>query len=102
MDGGYSTFSNFSDCTVTCGGGTQIRTRTCTNPPPRHGGNDCSEDGPDFETRKCNTQLCPGKCCPLWRNDLSDYREDSKDSKEVSEDRRSFCNDCIQTISAQL
>ncbi|XP_031555969.1 uncharacterized protein LOC116292757 [Actinia tenebrosa] len=59
VDGGYSPFTNFSDCTVTCGGGTQIRTRTCTNPPPRHGGDDCSKDGPDFETRKCNTQLCP-------------------------------------------
>ena len=38
VDGGYSPFTNWSDCTETCGGGEQIRTRTCTNPPPQHFG----------------------------------------------------------------
>ena len=61
VDGGYSPFTNWSDCTETCGGGEQIRTRTCTNPPPQHFGKDCSKDGPDYEKRKCNTQECPGK-----------------------------------------
>lgn len=38
----------------------QTRTRTCTNPPPAHGGNDCSNLGPSSSTRECNTQGCPG------------------------------------------
>ena len=60
VDGGYSPFTNWSDCTETCGGGEQTRTRTCTNPEPQLGGKDCSSFGPDFEKRKCNTQKCPG------------------------------------------
>nr|XP_058946642.1 uncharacterized protein LOC131774603 [Pocillopora verrucosa] len=59
IDGGYSPFTNWSDCTETCGGGEQTRTRTCTNPEPQLGGKDCSSFGPDFEKRKCNTQKCP-------------------------------------------
>lgn len=67
VDGGYSPFTNWSDCTETCGGGEQIRTRTCTNPPPQHFGKDCSKDGPDYEKRKCNTQECPGKPWSLYK-----------------------------------
>lgn len=61
VDGGYSPFTNWSDCTETCGGGEQIRTRTCTNPEPKLGGKDCSSFGLDYEKRKCNTQKCPGQ-----------------------------------------
>ena len=49
---------------MSCGGGTQERTRTCTNPPPAHGGKDC--DGDSKEEQDCNTEPCPeergGKC----------------------------------------
>ena len=41
IDGGYTDWSA-SKCSVTCGGGTQILTRTCTNPPPSNGGKNCS------------------------------------------------------------
>ena len=43
---------------MTCGGGTQTRTRTCTNPPPSNGGKDCSGLGPAEMTEECNTQEC--------------------------------------------
>ncbi|KAL9951951.1 hypothetical protein ACROYT_G044709 [Oculina patagonica] len=59
IDGGYTDWSGPSQCSVTCGGGTQTLTRTCTNPPPSNGGNDCGELGPAKKTVECNTQACP-------------------------------------------
>ena len=58
VDGGFSKFGDWSECSAKCGGGTQRRSRTCTNPAPANGGADCK--GNSFETRKCNTQACPG------------------------------------------
>ncbi|XP_078352821.1 coadhesin-like [Oculina patagonica] len=60
-DGGYTDWSA-SECSVTCGGGTQTLTRTCTNPPPSNGGKNCSELGPDKKTQECGTQPCPPPC----------------------------------------
>jgi len=44
---------------VTCGGGYKHKTRTCTNPAPSYGGDDCY--GSKKETVACNTQDCKGK-----------------------------------------
>ncbi|KAK3738877.1 hypothetical protein QZH41_014661 [Actinostola sp. cb2023] len=57
VDGGWSGYSSWPACSKTCGGGTQRRTRTCTNPAPAHGGKDCV--GPAAETRECNKNVCP-------------------------------------------
>lgn len=57
VNGGYSRWSEFSECTRSCDGGIQKRTRTCTNPPPMHGGNVC--EGPAEETQNCGTDPCP-------------------------------------------
>lgn len=58
LDGGYSHWSNFTSCSVTCGGGEQTRIRSCTNPVPCCGGRNCEHLGPSVETRKCNTCKC--------------------------------------------
>ncbi|KAI8516415.1 hypothetical protein Bbelb_049960 [Branchiostoma belcheri] len=59
VDGGWSDWTPWSACSVTCGVGTQTRDRTCTNPPPANGGAGC--DGLDQETQDCDTGvLCPG------------------------------------------
>ena len=58
MDGGFTPYSNYSVCSKTCGTGVQTRTRSCSNPLPLFGGRNCS--GTYVESRKCNTQPCPG------------------------------------------
>ncbi|XP_057313930.1 adhesion G protein-coupled receptor B1-like [Hydractinia symbiolongicarpus] len=59
VNGGFSAWSNFSECTVTCGSGLQTRERTCTNPEPKgETAEDCSSLGPYTETRTCNVKEC--------------------------------------------
>ncbi|XP_058879421.1 SCO-spondin [Acipenser ruthenus] len=62
VDGGWTPWSLWSDCPVTCGGGTQIRTRACINPPPRNHGSAC--EGPEREAQECGTQPCQEDACP--------------------------------------
>ncbi|XP_045169839.2 thrombospondin-2-like isoform X2 [Mercenaria mercenaria] len=57
VDGAWAEWSSWSTCDVTCEDGTQSRSRTCTNPPPAHGGLDCVGD--KMETKQCHKQLCP-------------------------------------------
>ena len=60
IPGGYSPWSNFSECSVSCGGGgTRYRTRNCSKPEPRYGGQDCSKIGPSMETVVCGVTPCP-------------------------------------------
>lgn len=59
VDGRWSDWKAWAQCSVTCGGGTQGRSRSCTNPPPQHGGKDCS--GGKEQDRSCNNQPCPSK-----------------------------------------
>ena len=58
VDGGWSVWDSWSTCSVTCGGGLQDRSRSCTNPPPAYGGEECKGD--KQEIRSCNQQPCPG------------------------------------------
>uniref|UniRef100_A0A3B4ZIA7 Spondin-like TSP1 domain-containing protein n=1 Tax=Stegastes partitus TaxID=144197 RepID=A0A3B4ZIA7_9TELE len=58
VDGGWTPWSVWSDCSVTCGQGTHVRTRACINPPPRNNGSHCT--GPERETQHCQTSPCLG------------------------------------------
>nr|XP_043901345.1 SCO-spondin [Solea senegalensis] len=62
VDGGWTPWSVWTDCSVTCGPGTQIRTRACINPPPRNNGSHCS--GPERESQECHTSPCLDDLCP--------------------------------------
>ncbi|KAL7987970.1 hypothetical protein Chor_006889 [Crotalus horridus] len=54
-ESGAEEWAQWSTCSVTCGQGSQVRTRTCVSPYGTH----CS--GPLRESRVCNnTALCPG------------------------------------------
>ena len=56
IDGYYTKWSAWSECNVTCGGGSQTRTRGCTN--PQYGGKNCSDLAPAIETQDCNPDAC--------------------------------------------
>ena len=55
IDGGWSAWGGGS-CDASCGGGSQVQTRTCTNPAPANGGSACA--GASSQTISCNTQVC--------------------------------------------
>ncbi|XP_020605249.1 coadhesin-like isoform X2 [Orbicella faveolata] len=57
VDGHWSPWGQYSQCTKSCGGGSQYRTRICDNPAPSSGGKHCT--GPSQQTNVCNTQGCP-------------------------------------------
>ncbi|XP_068698443.1 uncharacterized protein [Montipora foliosa] len=57
VDGGYTQWSMWSTCSVSCGAGTQFRSRSCTAPPPRVKGADCTGDF--SEVRACGDVYCP-------------------------------------------
>ncbi|XP_052222778.1 neurogenic locus notch homolog protein 1-like [Dreissena polymorpha] len=65
LNGGWSSWIDWTACDVTCGGGTHSRQRLCVNPPPGPGGLSC--DGDDKEIEECNTNKCP-ECEPLKRS----------------------------------
>jgi len=54
--GGFTGYSSWGSCSVSCGGGTQSRTRSCTSPSPTYGGAGCS--GSTSESQSCNTHSC--------------------------------------------
>ena len=62
-DGGYSKWSDWSACDVTCGGGVMQRYRTCDSPAPSNGGRDCATKGlgPTMESKACSLVACPRK-----------------------------------------
>ncbi|KXJ14578.1 Coadhesin [Exaiptasia diaphana] len=66
VDGQYSGWSAWSQCTKSCGGGTRERTRTCTNPSPKNGGKNCKELGPSEDKGSCNTHACQRVCKDVW------------------------------------
>lgn len=59
VDGNWAAWTTWTSCTVTCGGGTKDRERTCTNPAPQYLGKACV-GVPDDRTT-CNTHHCPSE-----------------------------------------
>lgn len=57
MDGQWSSWSAYSECSVNCGHGTKNRTRVCNNPAPKYGGLDCA--GNASEVIGCSAKQCP-------------------------------------------
>lgn len=64
VHGNWASWASWGSCTVTCGGGTKDRSRTCTNPAPQYLGNDCVGSGAD--RTDCNTHHCPSKLTAVF------------------------------------
>ena len=59
--GGWSKWSNWTECSVTCGAGVASRERHCISPALAHGGSPC--EGRDRDTKSCVTgEVCIGRC----------------------------------------
>ncbi|XP_042310574.1 netrin receptor UNC5A isoform X2 [Sceloporus undulatus] len=53
VPGGWASWSMWSVCGADC---THWRSRECSDPVPRNGGDECQ--GPELETRNCTSELC--------------------------------------------
>ncbi|CAC5380612.1 Coadhesin,Thrombospondin-1,Mucin-like protein,Hemicentin-1,Thrombospondin-2 [Mytilus coruscus] len=58
IDGEWSTWTNWTDCSKPCNGGLKERSRNCNSPPPFNGGLYCN--GTDTDVKLCNTFSCTG------------------------------------------
>ena len=56
INGGWSNWPDWGDCSTTCGKGTQSRERRCNNPNPQHRGRKCT--GEKAESRACENKPC--------------------------------------------
>jgi hypothetical protein len=56
VDGDWSLWSEWSECSRTCGGGIRRSLRSCTNPEPKNGGKLCKGDRIRYES--CNSHSC--------------------------------------------
>jgi hypothetical protein len=59
VDGGWSAWSDFGACSVSCGAGVKYSTRMCNNPRAEHGGKEC--EGNSQKKTKCDMPPCKGK-----------------------------------------
>ncbi|KAM4026917.1 LOW QUALITY PROTEIN: SCO-spondin-like [Anomaloglossus baeobatrachus] len=62
VNGIWSKWSPWSWCDRSCGGGRSVRSRSCTSPPPKNGGKDCT--GEKYQARLCNPRPCADSCPP--------------------------------------
>merc|ERR1719250_454952 len=63
-DGNWGEWGQWEKCSKVCGGGTQTRRRSCNDPSPDNGGDNCP--GKSSQTQSCNT-----KCCKYFFQQLS-------------------------------
>ncbi|KAK2587773.1 hypothetical protein KPH14_003879 [Odynerus spinipes] len=85
VNGGWSSWSGWSECSVRCGRGVQKRTRTCTNPAAINGGQPCP--GPATQRVECNPS------CPAVDGRWSTWSSWSACGPDCSRVRRRSCND---------
>ena len=57
VNGGWTSWSHWGYCSESCGSGSRSRSRTCTDPVPQYGGEECI--GANLETKECFNKVCP-------------------------------------------
>ena len=70
VDGEWSDYYPSTPCSKTCGNGKKFKFRLCNNPPPQHGGKNCSCVDNISELMECNETVirlemnCTDSPCP--------------------------------------
>ena len=59
MDGVWTTWTEWGECSTTCEAGRRRRSRSCTEPAPARGGKNCDGDFEEF--KYCWLKWCPGR-----------------------------------------
>ena len=64
VNGEWSCWNTTLPCNTSCGGGYRLKNRTCSNPPPSNGGQECTLSNGKRGLKegiyeKCNTNPCP-------------------------------------------
>ncbi|KAM9817553.1 A disintegrin and metalloproteinase with thrombospondin motifs 18 [Neosynchiropus ocellatus] len=71
VHGQWSSWSQWSDCSRTCGGGVMHRERTCTSPRPQNNGKFCA--GSARLNQLCNTRPCPVNAVDFRAQQCAEY-----------------------------
>ncbi|XP_038050781.1 sushi, von Willebrand factor type A, EGF and pentraxin domain-containing protein 1-like [Patiria miniata] len=84
VDGGWGSWSPFSDCSKSCGGGKQFRSRACDSPLPLNGGLNCP--GERRQLQQCNTGKCPAciRLSPPIRGSLHCNQTENSNSCRIT------------------
>merc|ERR1712055_558732 len=89
VNGGWSSYSEYTKCSKTCGTGYQYLKRTCNNPAPKNGGANCA--GSWYTYVKCNTKACVTKVNGGWSSWV-DYTKCSKTCGTGYHYKKRTCN----------
>ena len=61
VDGSWTQWSDWTICSLPCGGGDKTRSRSCSDPAPSNGGSTCPSV--NSQSIQCNTQECSAGTC---------------------------------------
>ncbi|KAG7315026.1 hypothetical protein KOW79_021114 [Hemibagrus wyckioides] len=71
VHGQWSGWSNWSDCSRSCGGGVMYQERSCNSPRPQHSGRFCQGSSRLYQL--CNTGACPRDAASFRAQQCAEY-----------------------------
>lgn len=86
VDGGWGAWSQYAECSRSCGGGVTSIKRDCNSPTPVNGGKYCV--GQRIRYESCNTQACPPGEADFREQQCSAFNGNSFDLGGLPDDVR--------------